>query len=354
MDHLGLERADVMGYSMGARITAFLASRHPPGVRSAVLGGLGIHLVDGVGPAHEHRRCAGSAVARRRRRSGRPHLPRLRRADPQRPRGARCLHPRLAPDARPRRGRCDRRAGADRGRHRGPGGRLRARAHGYHSGAQVLDIPRPRPHAGGRRQGVQGRRPAISRTSVHDAKIGAGYRDLHRSGRQPPGRRCVRRNGPPVLLLHGGGQTRHSWRNTAEQIVASGSVAYALDQRGHGDSDWIADGELRVLRLRRRCDRRRRCAGGAARARRRWWSAPRSAASPRCWQTAPRRGPDAVRRSPPSSWSTSRRASTPTAWRRSRASCARMRRKGSARSARRPTRSPPICRTGRARVRTRA
>jgi pimeloyl-ACP methyl ester carboxylesterase len=49
MDHLELARADVMGYSMGARITAFLASKHPSRVRSAVLGGLGIHLVDGVG-----------------------------------------------------------------------------------------------------------------------------------------------------------------------------------------------------------------------------------------------------------------------------------------------------------------
>jgi pimeloyl-ACP methyl ester carboxylesterase len=49
LDHLGLERADVMGYSMGARITAFLALKHPERVRSAVLGGLGIRLVDGVG-----------------------------------------------------------------------------------------------------------------------------------------------------------------------------------------------------------------------------------------------------------------------------------------------------------------
>jgi pimeloyl-ACP methyl ester carboxylesterase len=38
-----------MGYSMGARITAFLALEHPVRVRSMVLGGLGIHLVDGVG-----------------------------------------------------------------------------------------------------------------------------------------------------------------------------------------------------------------------------------------------------------------------------------------------------------------
>jgi pimeloyl-ACP methyl ester carboxylesterase len=49
LDHLGLPRADVMGYSMGARNTAFLALAHPERVRSAVLGGLGIHLVEGVG-----------------------------------------------------------------------------------------------------------------------------------------------------------------------------------------------------------------------------------------------------------------------------------------------------------------
>jgi pimeloyl-ACP methyl ester carboxylesterase len=49
MDHLKIERADVMGYSMGARITAFLALAHPERVRSIVLGGLGMHLVDGVG-----------------------------------------------------------------------------------------------------------------------------------------------------------------------------------------------------------------------------------------------------------------------------------------------------------------
>lgn len=49
LDHLKIERADVMGYSMGARITAFLAVNHPGRVRSAILGGLGIRLVDGVG-----------------------------------------------------------------------------------------------------------------------------------------------------------------------------------------------------------------------------------------------------------------------------------------------------------------
>lgn len=49
LDHLGIERAHVMGYSMGARITAYLAVKHPERVRSAILGGLGIRLVDGVG-----------------------------------------------------------------------------------------------------------------------------------------------------------------------------------------------------------------------------------------------------------------------------------------------------------------
>jgi pimeloyl-ACP methyl ester carboxylesterase len=49
LDHLDIGRADVMGYSMGARITAFLSKAHPERVRAAVFGGLGMHLVDGVG-----------------------------------------------------------------------------------------------------------------------------------------------------------------------------------------------------------------------------------------------------------------------------------------------------------------
>ena len=49
IDHLGIPRADLMGYSMGARIAAFLALAHPDRVRGVVVGGLGIRLVDGVG-----------------------------------------------------------------------------------------------------------------------------------------------------------------------------------------------------------------------------------------------------------------------------------------------------------------
>lgn len=49
-------------------------------------------------------------------------------------------------------------------------------------------------------------------------------------------------SGRPVALLHGGGQTRHAWRKTAELIAQADMVAYAIDQRGHGDSEWLASG----------------------------------------------------------------------------------------------------------------
>lgn len=49
LDHLGIERAHVMGYSMGARITAFLALQEPAKVATVIFGGLGVGMVDGVG-----------------------------------------------------------------------------------------------------------------------------------------------------------------------------------------------------------------------------------------------------------------------------------------------------------------
>jgi pimeloyl-ACP methyl ester carboxylesterase len=48
LDHLGIERADVMGYSMGARIAAFLVLKYPERVRSVILAGLGINMVRGM------------------------------------------------------------------------------------------------------------------------------------------------------------------------------------------------------------------------------------------------------------------------------------------------------------------
>jgi pimeloyl-ACP methyl ester carboxylesterase len=48
---------------------------------------------------------------------------------------------------------------------------------------------------------------------------------------------------PPVVLLHGGGQTRHSWGTTLGAVAAKGWRAYAVDLRGHGESEWAADGD---------------------------------------------------------------------------------------------------------------
>ena len=51
---------------------------------------------------------------------------------------------------------------------------------------------------------------------------------------------------PPVLLLHGGGQTRHAWGSTAAALARAGWYAIALDLRGHGDSGWAPDGDYRL------------------------------------------------------------------------------------------------------------
>lgn len=49
-----------------------------------------------------------------------------------------------------------------------------------------------------------------------------------------------------VLLLHGGGQTRHSWRTTGDRLARSGWTAYAPDARGHGDSAWSSTGDYSI------------------------------------------------------------------------------------------------------------
>jgi len=49
-------------------------------------------------------------------------------------------------------------------------------------------------------------------------------------------------DGPLVVLQHGGGQTRHAWKGAGKLLGSRGYHAVALDARGHGDSDWPADG----------------------------------------------------------------------------------------------------------------
>jgi pimeloyl-ACP methyl ester carboxylesterase len=50
-------------------------------------------------------------------------------------------------------------------------------------------------------------------------------------------------DGHPVVLLHGGGQTHHSWRTTAVALAERGWRACSFDLRGHGDSDWSESGD---------------------------------------------------------------------------------------------------------------
>jgi len=50
MDHLNIERADIMGYSLGGRMTAWLARSQPRRLRSAIFGGIGMGLIEGGGP----------------------------------------------------------------------------------------------------------------------------------------------------------------------------------------------------------------------------------------------------------------------------------------------------------------
>jgi non-heme chloroperoxidase len=49
--------------------------------------------------------------------------------------------------------------------------------------------------------------------------------------------------GVPVLLLHGGAQTRQAWRGTAAALAGMGYYVQTLDLRGHGESDWAGDGD---------------------------------------------------------------------------------------------------------------
>ncbi len=51
---------------------------------------------------------------------------------------------------------------------------------------------------------------------------------------------------PVVLLLHGAGQTRHSWRNAGRSLAEAGWHAITLDTRGHGNSHWPDNGDYSI------------------------------------------------------------------------------------------------------------
>ncbi|WP_339799334.1 alpha/beta fold hydrolase, partial [uncultured Marinobacter sp.] len=53
----------------------------------------------------------------------------------------------------------------------------------------------------------------------------------------------------PVVMLHGGGQTRHSWGALTETLAGNGYHAMTVDMRGHGESDWAPDGDYTLDRF---------------------------------------------------------------------------------------------------------
>ncbi|MCC1497010.1 alpha/beta fold hydrolase [Alcanivorax sp. 1008] len=52
-------------------------------------------------------------------------------------------------------------------------------------------------------------------------------------------------DGAPIILLHGGGQTRHAWQGSARVLAQAGWRAISVDLRGHGDSDWPGNYQIR-------------------------------------------------------------------------------------------------------------
>jgi pimeloyl-ACP methyl ester carboxylesterase len=157
LDHLGIEQADVMGYSMGARITAFLALAHPGRVRSAMFGGLGGNMLR---PMQGTDKIAEALEA--------PSLDdvtdayaRTFRAFADRTGSARRLHP-LGPRALDRRyGGPHRLPRAGGNRHRGRGRGLGRGTGGRHPWRRGIAHSAARPHAGCRRPRLQGRRARL-------------------------------------------------------------------------------------------------------------------------------------------------------------------------------------------------
>ena len=160
--YLRIERADVMGYSMGARIASFLALEHPSLVRSLILGGLGDRLVrDGGLPEAIAEAMEAPSL-------GQPYRPdatsvsRLCRPDEKRPRRTCRLYSRRAP--KPDAGRGGGHSPADLvavGERDTLAGELRKLV-ALLPRAEALSNPRPRPQPCGRGQGVQGRSAPFS------------------------------------------------------------------------------------------------------------------------------------------------------------------------------------------------
>ena len=157
LTHLGVERADVMGYSMGARIASFLALDEPRLVRSLVLGGLGDRLVrdgglpEAIAEALEAPSLDSLTDPTQRLFRG------FRRADEERPRRARRVRPWFTQEPDAGRGGAHKSADFGRGRRAGYAcGRPFEARRPIAAGGGAFNS-RPRSQSRGWRQGVQGR-----------------------------------------------------------------------------------------------------------------------------------------------------------------------------------------------------
>src|SRR4029078_7818398 len=107
----------------------------------------------------------------------------------------------------------------------GPDRRLRRRAGRRHAERQGAADPGPRSYACGRRQGVQGGPPGMpagERVTRPVTPAAAMFKGA--SGNTLVGD-VYGEEGPPVLLLHGGGQTRHAWETSGDLIARLSRVA---------------------------------------------------------------------------------------------------------------------------------
>ena len=163
LDHLAIARADVMGYSMGARITAYLALAHPSRLRSATFGGLGINLVEGQAlPPSVADAMEAPSLADVQDPFGRTFRAFAEQTKSDRKALAACIRGSRQMLSREEVG-DDPRTGADCGRNQGLRRRLGARTGGAYPGRAGARYSGPRSHARGRRQGVQAGIPGFSR-----------------------------------------------------------------------------------------------------------------------------------------------------------------------------------------------
>ena len=161
MDHLAIDRADIMGYSLGSRMTAVLALEAAAAAALGILGGIGIAMITGGGPGEN----VAAALEAPSLDDVTDPVGRTFRAFADQTRSDRralaaCLRGSRRLMTREEAGR-HRGADADCGRHVGRDRGLGAGARRHHSGIAGARYPQPRPHARGRRQGLQGGRRGI-------------------------------------------------------------------------------------------------------------------------------------------------------------------------------------------------